>query len=161
MFVHIFIRHKSACERLIWNQTRVSNSSSSPWAALDLNALSPRRWAEGWAPPKAPLPQGHSAGCLPVCLLTTTTKKSMSRYFYSSALWSSHRLLKQSLLINIYSLSDGTGSMERGDRDGRVLLNNHHPSTSSPLSSLSISLKWKWCFREEFGVWARDGNFIR
>lgn len=60
----------SAWQRLILNQTQVSYISSSPWAALDLNALSLRRWAEGCPPPRprAPFPQGHAAGCLPACL---------------------------------------------------------------------------------------------
>lgn len=113
------------------NQTQVSHISGSPWAALDLNALSQRHWLGS---PQAPLPQGHAAGCLPVCLEKKKKgEKNMSRYFYCSALWSSHRLLKQSPLINIYNLSDGMGSMERGEREERVSLNNHHPSTSSPL----------------------------
>lgn len=127
---------KSAWAHL--DQTQVSHISSSPWAALDLNTLSLRRWAEAGLPPGFPPPRTLCR--LPACLSAKKRqKKNMSRYFYCSALWSSHRLLKQSPLINIYSLSDGTGSMERGEREERVSLNNHHPSTSSPLSSLRLS----------------------
>lgn len=84
-------------------------------------------------PPGSPPPRTL---CRLLRLSACLQRKNMSGYFNCSALWSSHRLLKQSPLINIYSLSDGTGSMGRG---ARVCLNNHHPSTSSPLSPLRPS----------------------
>lgn len=82
----------------------------------------------------------------------------MSRYFYCSALWSSHRLLKQSPLINIYSLSDGTGSIERGEREERVWIIIIH---LNPALSLFSTCLWGRSngFRQEFSVWARDGKW--
>lgn len=142
-------------QRLILNQTECLCISSCPWAALDLNALSPRRWAKGCPPPLPP----RTLGRLPACLQKEEEeKKNMSRYFYCSALWSSHRLLKQSPLINIYSLSDGTGSIERGEREERVWIIIIH---LNPALSLFSTCLWGRSngFRQEVSVWARDGKW--
>lgn len=127
----------SVCEkRLYLNPSQLHHSCVSPWAALDLNALSPR--------PKAGLPPGSLP---PRTLCRLPARPSVCRGKKkacpdTSEVWPSHRLLKQSPLINIYGLTDGRGSLVGEGGTEIVWRNNHHhPFTST--SSLSISLKWK------------------
>lgn len=118
-------RHNPACQRPTAHPSQVlcvrASTLSCPW----LHALSLRRRAEDPPPTPSsrqpnPQPQGHSAGCLPAWRAAERRReKIMSRYFCRSALWSSHRLLKQSPPINIYGLSDGSGSIDRGGKRRR------------------------------------------
>lgn len=131
------------CVRL-WKKAVFEPQSASPQLRFPLSCPWLERTepeAEGWASPRLPSPKDT----LQVASSSVCLQRKKKACPDTSEVWPSHRLLKQSPLINIYGLTDGRGSLVGAGGTEIVWRNNHHhPFTST--SSLSISLKWKWCF---------------